>query len=51
MVTKVDLQTKHLNIATLVDELCPKVLDSGSFVRKPYVNVVDGGLHKCVHAV
>ena len=57
MVTKVALQTKHLNITTnhvlpgsSVEELSPKVLDPGSFASKTYINVVDGGLHKCVHA-
>ena len=51
MVTKVDWQTKHLYITTSVEELCPKVLHSGSFMRQPYINIVDGGLHKCEHAV
>lgn len=33
-----------------VEELSSKVIDSGRFVRKTYINVVYGGLHKCVHA-
>lgn len=46
---------KHLvgfvTLADSVEELCSKILHPGAFMTQTNINIINGGLHKCVHIV